>query len=233
MCWDPTQVARILTPIASVQGLCALALKATAAPGWAGDISGGTASSLTAILAILTRETRLQCIRAAGFDPIDASPYLYMMEVDPSLPFFPADSLDGVWKALAVFRLRENTQMLSRIHAAVRQIAPTLPLYLDDRASQYTDSELAWYARWDSSDRIPENNVFLVESEARATAFASGPRSQSESSMAVTGSQSRWRSPSETRRRMRQKNWRGAALDLARLTPTDALHMLSGLPASP
>ncbi len=139
---DPAQITRILTPIASVQGLSCLALKATAAPGWAGDIPGGDGIVENGYLGY-TAETRLQCIRTAGFDPIDASPYFYSMDLDPSLPFFPSERPNGVWKALANFRLRENTRILILLHAALRHVSPDLPFYLDDRASQYTYAELA------------------------------------------------------------------------------------------
>lgn len=228
---DPAQIARILTPLAEVQGLSALTFKATAAPGWAGNMPGGDGIYPNGHLGY-TVETRLLCIRSEGFDPIDAYPYLYLLNLDPSLSFFPSGYAEGVWKALNDFRFRENTRQLAQIHATIRQIAPTLPLYLDDRASPYCSPYVSWYGRWESADRVPKNPVYAVESEARAVAV-------SMSSEPIRIRYGRNIKPEDLARAFGDtaqdaaKNWRGVAFDLSRFAPTDALHMLGGLPTTP
>ena len=228
---DPDQLIQSLTRVADVQGLTALALKATAAPGWAGDMPGGDGIYPNAHLGY-TVETRLLCIRSEGFDPIDASPYLYLLNLDPSLPFFPSGNAEGLWKALNDFRFRENTRRLAQIHAAVHRVTPALPLYLDDRASPYTDPYACWYGRWESAGSIPKNPVYFIESEGRAAAFATSP----EPIRIRYG----WNGKPDAIARAfgntaedAAKNWRGVALDLTRLAPAVAMHMLSALPTSP
>ncbi len=227
---DPAAVERILVPLASVQGLSALALKDTAAPGYAADTPGGDG-----IMTCFgyTENMRLLCIRSEGFDPIDVSDSMYALDVEPTLPLFPTGGVDvGIRKNLKDFRFRENSQRLGQVHAAIKKVAPSLPLYLDDRGIIYTQGHLNWYGRWDIASRMPINHIFNVESEERADAYLSSDEpiriryggSAKPEALAVGFGRTAQDAA---------KNWRGVALDISGLAPADALKVLAALPVSP
>ncbi len=229
---DPVVASRILESLASIQGLSALALKATAAPGWAADTPGGDGIDTNGYFGY-TEDTRLQCIRSDGYDPIDISPYLYTLDLDPTLPLFPTGSAEsGIWKSLCDFRFHENTKRLGLIHAGLKKAAPSLPLYLDDRAIIYTQRHLCWYGRWDKASRMPKNQIFVVESEERADAYASTDepiRIQYGSGGKPAAVAVRFGAIAQDS----AKHWRGVALDIARSDPADAIRILNALPDSP
>ena len=139
--------------------------------GMAGHTSGGDGVPSMGILA-LAMDTRLACLRAQGFDPIDVSPYSYTLQMDASLPFFPIQQGDGLWEGLNEFRLRQNKQALVQLYAGLRQTAPHLPLYLDDRASPYAQPNTSWHGRWDAGERALYNPVYAGEGEGHEAAFA-------------------------------------------------------------
>jgi hypothetical protein len=220
-----------LAPLVRVEGLSALAIRATAAPGWAGDRGGGDGIPLNGHLGY-TNAARLACVRAEGLDPIDVvSDYFWPIRlVEMSLPFFPAGYSSGLWKSLADFRLRENTRVLAGLYANLRRAAPSLPLYLTDRASDYADPHTKWYALWGGPERIPANPIFAVDSEGKAAAFASSSEPLLLRQGWVGKPDDLARAVQRTTDRAVKERWRGAVLDLATLTPGDAQRMLSGLP---
>ncbi|HLK55220.1 MAG TPA: hypothetical protein VKU00_01570 [Chthonomonadaceae bacterium] len=225
---DPNQAVRLLTPLTRIQGLSSLTLRATAAPGWAGDVQGGDGIPTNGHLGYGVA-TRLACIRTEGFDPLDVAPYSYSLRIQVELPFFPDTSIDGLWHTLNEFRLNENRKGLIPIHAALRQAAPGLPLYLDDRASPYTDPHVRWYGRWAASNLVPVNPVFSIETMGREAAFVG-------SSEPLLCRKGRSGNPAILARALGEtaqqatKDWSGVALDLIGLTPPEALRMLGGLP---
>jgi hypothetical protein len=222
------QATRLLTPLAQVPGLSALTLKASAAPGWAGETPGGDGIPTNGHLGFDTA-TRLACLRAEGFDPIDVGPYDYALKTPPSLHFFPDAGSSGLHKTLNDFRFEQNRKSLAQVRAALRKLAPQLPVYLDDRASPYTDTEVRWFGRWDDTDRMAVNPISSVESEAREVAFAASPEpllrcpgwdGKPEGLAKVLG---------ETAAKA-VKKWPGIALDLTGFAPVEALEQLGGLP---
>ena len=222
------QTLRLLTPLAEVPGLSALTLKASAAPGSAGDVGGGDGIPTNGHLGY-DLASRLACLQTEGFDPVDIGPYPYSLETPVSLHFFPDN---GLWKTLGAFRLQQNHNRLAQVHKALHKLVPQLSLYLDDRASAYTDPTLRWFGRWDDPARMVVNPVYFIDSEGREAAFANSPEpllrcppwnGKPEGLAAVLG---------ETSEKA-VKKWPGIALDLTGFAPADALKQLGGLPVFP
>jgi len=228
---EPAQVVKLLTPLAQTPGLSALTLKASAAPGWTGDMPGGDGIPTNGHLGF-DSATRLACLQTEGFDPIDVGPYPYALGTVVSLYFFPDQPSQGLWKALNNFRLRQNQQRLAKIHGALRQVAPELPLYLDDRASAYTDPDTRWFARWDDPARIAVNPVFFVDSVARDAAFAGSPEPILRCPPWNGKPEGLAKTLGDAAEKAANK-WPGISLDLTTFTPTDALKQLGGLPDIP
>ncbi len=227
--WDEKQVMPLLSRLSQVPGLCAFALKATAAPGCAGDPGGGDGIWRDGHLGYDV-ETRLACIRKEGFDPIDAAAYSNNLSLTPTLPFFE-DRGNDLWKPLTDFRLTRNKQALAQIYATLHQSAPGLPLYLDDRASSYTDPNLSWHGKWDAPERIPINPMYWGDSEGREKAFAGS----SEPLLNLRGTYGNPQALAYAVGRVAQRaaqDWRGLTFDLTELTIPQTLRMLEGLPAS-
>jgi hypothetical protein len=221
----------LLTPLAQIPGLSALVLKASAAPGWVGDVSGGDGIMTNGELGF-GPDTRLACLKAEGFDPIDVGPYPHALGQAGSLHFFPHLNSDGLSKTLSDFRGRLNQKSLGQIHKALRKLAPQLPLYLDDRAGAYTDPTLRWFGRWDDPARMVVNPVYFIDSEGREAAFAGSPEpllrcppwnGKPEGLAVVLGEMSE----------KAVKKWPGIALDLTGFAPAEALKQLGGLPGFP
>ncbi|MCW3054327.1 MAG: hypothetical protein JWN14_3497, partial [Chthonomonadales bacterium] len=225
------QAIKLLTPLAQVSGLSALALKASAAPGWVGNVRGGNGLRSNAELGY-GLATRLACLRAEGFDPIDVGLYPSILGQDASLRFFPHTHGDGMWQAFNDFRLQQNQKSLEQVHAALHALAPQISLFLDDRASPYIDADTRWFGRWDDPKRIAINPLFYDESVAKETAFAGSPEpllgcpswSNKPGALAKTLSETSEKAV---------KKWPGIALDLTPFTPPEALQQLSGLPNIP
>ncbi|MCW3054326.1 MAG: hypothetical protein JWN14_3496, partial [Chthonomonadales bacterium] len=169
--FSPDQVTRLLTPLAQVPGLSALTLKGSAAPGWAGDTPGGDGLAAHGHLGY-DLATRLACLREEGFDPIDVY-NTGLLEMGDGLRFFPNPRPADLWKALCNFRLKQNQKGLAQDQAALRKVAPQLPLYLDDRSSPFTSVTVRWFGRWDDPARIAINPIFFDAGVAREAAFAS------------------------------------------------------------
>ena len=124
---DEKQAMPLLSRLSQVPGLCAFALKATAAPGCAGDPGGGDGIWRDGHLGYDV-ETRLACIRKEGFDPIDAAAYSHNLSLSPNLPFFEDRGGDGgLWKTLTDFRLARNKQALAQIYAGSIKLRPACP----------------------------------------------------------------------------------------------------------
>lgn len=213
--------------LARIAGLSALALNATRAPGWEGPSVGGDGIPDNGYLGYGVSQ-RLAFLRAEGADPIDVVHYGYSLPVRQDLPFFAFDD-EALWKTLHVFRQRINQRAMISLHTMLRQAAPALPLYVDDRISSYADANTRWYARWDAAERLPVNPVYSVPSEARAAAFASS----SEPLLCLrgwSGTPSRMAQRFSDTAQAAAKGWRGVTLDLTPLAPTEALRMLAGLP---
>lgn len=224
---------RRVTPIARVPGLSALALRATAAPGWAGHVEGGDGIPGPGDYLGYTTATRLACLRAEGLDPLDVVPDNHALNVDQSLPFFPAFYEDH-WKTLNDFRLRQNKTMLAAVHAALARAAPTLPLFLDDRASSYTNPDTGWYGRWDAPTRVPLNPPFVMHSEARAAAFAASPEPLLNQRARISGTPGDWARALSDAAETAAKSWRGLTVDFifTDLEPRRILQLLNALPSS-
>jgi hypothetical protein len=232
---EPYKAARLLLPLTRVPGLSALTVRATAAPGYAGESPGGDGISYGGHLGYgLT--SRLACLRAQGFDPIDIAPYSYALGVPLQLPFFESYNAEGTganarrdcWKDLCDYRLQENRHGLMVIYAALKQVAPDLPLYLSDRVSDYADPNTSWYSLWDAAEHIPVNPVYSADSGGREAAFATSPEpflnrnGWNGDPVALARALGRM-APDAT------KNWHGLTLNLVELKPLDALRMLKGL----
>jgi hypothetical protein len=234
---DPDRASQLLLPLARIPGLSALTLRATVAPGWGGGTPGSDGLSYNGRLGY-TIGSRLACLRTEGFDPIDVAAYSYALGVILELPMFQSYeqtpnsrnvSRHDFWKELCDYRLRENQRAMKQIYAALRDAAPDLPLYLDDRASAYTRTNTSWYALWDFAEHIPSNPVFAVDSEVRAAAFAISP----EPLINRFG----WNGePTDLARALAYTaqdaaKWRGLTFDLCGLKTTDAQRILAGLRA--
>jgi hypothetical protein len=231
---DPDQAIRLLLPLTRVPGLSALALRATAAPGWAGDPGGGDGLAEAAHLGYGV-PVRLACIRDQGFDPLDViwsyNLLRYRAPTQLSLPYFPDAGAgdDALWPKLAEFRLRWNRQDMARIYEALHRATPELPLYLDDRASAYCNPNTRWYGRWDISEKVPVNPIYFDASQASAVASTA-------SSEPLLSRKGWYGNPVDLAlalgRTAQQASqpWRGLTLDLTALTPAQALNMVSHLP---
>ncbi|MBC7805762.1 MAG: hypothetical protein H7145_06390 [Akkermansiaceae bacterium] len=116
---------------------------------------------------------------------------------------------------------------MARMHAVLKNVAPKLPVYLNDRASSYTSPNSSWYVRWAQADRIAVCPVHHVESGHREVALAvspeallnqwgwSGQPSDFANAVATTVGKSR--------------KWNGMVVDCSYLSPSDTLRMLSGI----
>jgi len=228
--FSPDQVNRLLTPLAQVPGLSALTLKGSAAPGWAGGTPGGDGLTAHGHLGY-DLATRLACLKQEGFDPIDVynpGP----LEMGDGLRFFPNPRPGDLWKVLCDFRLKQNQKGLAQMHAALRKVAPQLPLYLDDRSSPFTSVTVRWFGRWDDPARIAINPIFFDAGVAREAAFASSREPLLRCDP--------WNGkPEDLALKMGEtsqdalKKWPGIALDLSGFVPPDALKQLGGLPNIP
>ncbi len=231
--WDGSVIKAGLLPIASVPGLSALTLQATAAPGYAGVVRGGDGIASGGHLGY-TVATRLACIEANGFDPIDASDYSHTLEMDTAVGMFPPRDLqkngqwdDGIWSELNTFRWKQNKNDMVRLHAALKAAAPTLPIYLNDRASSYSSPNSSWYVRWTKGDQIAICPCYSGESDHREAAFAVSPE-------AFLNQWSWDGKPSEfadavAKAFVSSAKWSGVAVDCSYQSPTDALRLLSGI----
>lgn len=221
--WDENTIKSNLIPLASVPGLSALTLLATAAPGHAGVVHGGDGISPGGHLGY-TAAMRLACIEANGFDPIDVGDYSYTLNLHPEVGLFEADEL---WDELTTFRWNRNKQEMGRLHAALKSAAPSLPLYLNDRASSYASPNSAWYIRWAQAERIPVCQLYVVESTHRETAFAA-------SSEALLNRHGWSGKPIDFANAVAKTvassaKWSGTVIDCSSLSAADALRMLGGI----
>ncbi|MBC7806299.1 MAG: hypothetical protein H7145_09120, partial [Akkermansiaceae bacterium] len=169
--WDENVIKSGLVPLASVPGLSALALQATAAPGHAGIVQGGDGIPSGGHLGY-TVAMRLACLDANGFDPIDAGDYSHALGLRTEVGLFTANAL---WDEFTTFRWKQNKREMARMHAVLKNVAPKLPVYLNDRASSYTSPNSSWYVRWAQADRIAVCPVHHVESGHREVALAVSP----------------------------------------------------------
>ena len=227
---DSAEVGRRVSELARTPGLSALALKSTAAPGWADSPAGGDAIPANAHFGYSV-PFRLAYLRAEGVDPLDVTHYAYSLNAQVSLPFFPGDS-ENLWKSLNAYRQRENDRAMSAIYRSLKQAAPDLPLYTDDRVSSYGDPNTGWYARWDSAERLPANPPYAVESEARTAAFARSSEPLLRQPAWSGKPESVARAFGDTAQRAAQQ-WRGVVLDLTKRAPAEAMRIINALPDCP
>lgn len=221
--WDENTIPSSLIPLATVPGLSALTLLATAAPGHAGVVKGGDGIPPGGHLGY-TAAMRLACIEASGFDPIDVGDYSHTLGLNPEVGLFEADEL---WDELTRFRWNRNKQEMGRLHAALKSAAPGLPLYLNDRASSYASPNSAWYIRWAQAERIPVCQLYVVESTHRETAFAA-------SFEALLNREGGSGKPKDFANAVvktiaSSAKWSGTVIDCSSLSAADALRMLGGI----
>lgn len=221
--WDGAAIRAGLLPLARVPGLAALALQATAAPGYAGVVRGGDGLPPGGHLGYTTAE-RLACLEARGYDPLDAADYSYTLGVQVDLPFFAKGEL---WDDLGAFRWTQNKRDMASLHVALKTAAPKLLVYLNDRASSYARPNTSWYVGWVKGDSIAVCPLYWEESAHRTAAFAASPEpllnqwgwdgKPADFAGAVA------KSFTAARR------WRGVVVDCSYLTPEVAARMLGGI----
>ena len=169
---------RRLVRIASAPGLAGLALRDTAAPGYADPATNFRSTAFNDPRDFgYTPGQRLAFLRREGYDPLDLVnsghdlgpgvldlpfysghnpqprliPVNGRMEMDPAVPGPPLLR----WRA---FRNQANVAFLSALHAALRGSGaprPDLPLLVRDRSAAYFGDVGGWYGSWDAAERLP------------------------------------------------------------------------------
>ncbi|MGC4042426.1 MAG: hypothetical protein QM758_01325 [Armatimonas sp.] len=224
---DEAHQEAFLRKLAALPDLSGIALKHTGGPGFAGEKRGGDGIDFGGELGF-TPERRLAFLRKEGYDPIDIGQYSYALQKNPDLPFFPSAYDNVGLKRWLAFRQEETAARLIHLHGAIRQVNPKLALFISDRVSDYTDANTNWFGSWDIANRLPDNPVFAVRSEAMDAA-----RKSSRSIFLLDHRQSKGdpQKFAASLERMGNKalveKWNGIWVDLGNLSASDALSLLS------
>ena len=129
---DATPAHEPLTRLLAVLGLSTLALTDTAAPGWESETGSGGAfipgSAFGYPLA-----TRVACVRAEGFDPVDV---VGGSERPPVTVPLLDNGGDSLHRALFGFRFRQNRRELSRLTGGV--LPKSAPLYVEESNAPFS-----------------------------------------------------------------------------------------------
>ena len=250
---EVSALAARLRPIVTVPGLAALTLRATGGPGWTGIRPGGDGLMTNGALGYTLSERRA-FLAFYGVDPIDIPDQQYLLrEIPWNLGPFTEHDGQGEYRienarmvlrpasevprlAWQAFRAGESARLLADIYAALR--SAHLPLFLDDRASAYTDAHTEWFGSWDAGDRLPNNPIFSIDSEGRAAARAASRtviarwgRRWTPARAARSGAAADFaRQAADAARGHLPPAWDGMALDLSALPTGDTLRLLDTLP---
>jgi hypothetical protein len=175
-----------LQALAKTPGLAGLALRDTAAPGYAMPPKGAPRDQRDGRNDFgYTDALRLACLRAEGVDPVDIDwEYTTVGRTPLTLPFFddllpdgrrrPSSSatLRTAWNGV---RAKANLAALAPLHAALAKTAPAgFPVWMRDRVDPVGEADLrgGWYGTWDRPDAPPTQTP--ADPFAAATGGAAG-----------------------------------------------------------
>ena len=150
----PLLKRRLLELAGGTPGLAGLALRDTAAPGYADPGIGFPVRASRAENDDFgyTPALRLAFLRRAGADPVDLLVFPRPYGADLGLPFFGSLSYEKgamPWNAL---RHAANRDLLAELYAALRAARPGLPLLIQERSNALRGR---WYGTWDRPGALP------------------------------------------------------------------------------
>lgn len=226
----PQEEARIETffrKLAAVPGLTGIALKHTGGPGFAGEKQGGDGIDFGGEVGF-TLERRLAFLRKEGYDPIDLGEYSYALQKRPELLFFPVANESPAQKRWLAFRHKEVADRLTRLYGAVQQVNPKLPLFINDRVSDYASGNTMWFGSWDAANRLPDNPVFFARSVAMDAARKASKSIFLLYRRELKGDPKTFAaSLQHTGNEALSEKWNGMWVDLGELSASDALELLA------
>jgi hypothetical protein len=229
---DEARLDTLFKTLATLPGLAGIALKHTGGPGFAGEKQGGDGIDSGGDMGY-TPERRLAFVRKDGYDPIDFGEYSYALSKTPELPFFSTNNTStkaGEKRWLAA-RQDEAKARLKRLYTLVQRAKPGMPLFISDRVSDYTSPNTLWYGSWDAAEKLPENPVYAVRSEAQTAARRASASSFLLYRRRAKGDPGNFVGSLEREGKATLvEKWSGLWMDLSELSLPDALSLLTLLP---
>ena len=252
----PRELLPRLRALATLPGLAGLALTETGAPGYLSSALSRFGNSRDSLEYGYTPARRLSFVRTEGYDPIDLGSFsdvgfltnsmrnnrmMFRSPADTSQPPTPPNPLE-CWNRV---RFETNKALMSQVYSALKEVTPTLPLWLKSRSPEFAQSD--WFGSWDKADALPTfvlvfpttpladeerldpyNPLPQARRTSRQILFTQAPSERFEGDKTPLSTWWSWMLTSGTSGQRNQKTfpWDGAVLDLSALPVEKAIATL-------